>query len=94
MANHTARLYVVALTLVIFFVGWAAIAARPWAQSANDPRLQALAVRSAQLKQQAALVNQIVALRAKQSTRQLASATTAPAVKVVNLPPLTITRTS
>lgn len=94
MANHTGRLYVLALALVIFFVGWAAIAARPWAQR-SDPRLQRLAVRAAQLKQEAKLVNQIVALRAQKSRQQPASVTaSAPAVKVVNLPPLTVTRTS
>jgi hypothetical protein len=90
MTNHTARLYALALTLVVFFVGWAAIAARPWAQTAADPRLAALNVRAAQLKQQAAFINQVVAIRAKNNT----SVATAPAVRVVNLPPLTITRTS
>ena len=90
MTSHTARLYALALTLVVFFVGWAAIAARPWAQTAKDPRMAALNVRAAQLKQQAAFINQVVALRAKNKT----TAAAAPAVKVVNLPPLTVTRTS
>jgi len=88
MTNHTARLYVLALTLVVFFVGWAAIAARPWGQTAADPRLQALNLRAAQLKQRAAFINQVVALKAH------TTAAAAPAVKVVNLPPLTITKTS
>ena len=90
MANHTARLYALALMLVVFFVGWAAIAACPWSQTAADPRLATLNVRAAQLTQQAAFINQVVALRAKSQT----AAAAAPAVKVVNLPPLTVTRTS
>jgi len=94
MTNHTGRLYALALMLVVFFIGWAAIAARPWAQAATDPRLVALNARAAQLKREAAFVNQIVALRAKNPPAAVATAAAAPAVKVVNLPPLTVTRTS
>lgn len=95
MASHTGRLYATALALVIFFLGWAAIAARPWVTTAKvDPRMQVLAVRQAALQQQAKLVATIVAQRhaaaAKAATTQNVSA----AVKVVNLPPLTVTRTS
>jgi hypothetical protein len=102
MANHTARLYALALGLVVFFLAWAVVAARPWATTATDPRLRALAVREAQLRQEAKLVNQIVALRAKAAVALRAkaaaasrpAATSTSAVRVVNLPPLTITRTS
>ena len=99
MTNHAGRLYAVALGLVVFFLAWAGVAARPWATAGPDPRLQALAARTAQLNQQAKLVNQIVAQRAQLAqvtkNRQLASAAAAPAaVKIVTLPPLTITRTS
>lgn len=104
MTNHAGRLYAAALGLVVFFLAWAGVAARPWAASpAADPRTKALAIRETQLRQQAALVNQIVAQRAQLArvahNRQLASATAAPAaptpaVRVVNLPPLTVTRTS
>ena len=93
MANHTARLYALALGLVVFFLAWAVVAARPWATTATDPRLRALAVREAQLRQEAKLVNQIVALRAKAAANRPVATPTA-AVRVVNLPPLTITRTS
>jgi hypothetical protein len=99
MTNHAGRLYALALGLVVFFLAWAVVAARPWATAAPDPRLKALAAREAQLQQEAKLVNQIVAQRAQLAhvtqSRQLASAVAAPApVQVVNLPPLTITRTS
>lgn len=99
MTSHAGRLYALALGLVVFFLVWAGVAARPWATAAPDPRLKALAARTAQLNQQAKLVNQIVAQRAQLAqvtkNRQLASAAAAPAaVKIVTLPPLTITRTS
>jgi hypothetical protein len=48
-------------------------------------------VRAAELRREATLVNEIVALRAK--TRTSATPTTQ-AVRVVNLPPVTVTRTS
>ena len=99
MTSHAGRLYALALGLVVFFLVWSGVAARPWATAAPDPRLKALAARTAQLNQQAKLVNQIVAQRAQLAqvtkNRQLASAAAAPAaVKIVTLPPLTITRTS
>lgn len=96
MTSHAGRLYALALALVVFFLAWAVVAARPWATSAPDPRLRALQVREAQIRQEAQLVRQIVSLRRQVAARQLASAAPAPqpAVRVVNLPPLTITRTS
>ena len=106
MTSHTGRLYALALALVAFFLAWAVVAAHPWATTAGDPRLRALAARDAQLRREAKLVNQVVAqrwalyrteLRARRA--QIAAAATvapvsSPAVRVVNLPPLTITRTS
>lgn len=112
--NHVGRLYSLALALVIFFLAWAVVAARPWSASAADPRLKVLASREAQLRREAQLVNRVVARRwtayraalhtrqaeiaaAKARTAQLAvSYTAAPAagVRIVTLPPLTITRTS
>jgi hypothetical protein len=106
MTNHAGRLYTLALGLVVFFLVWAAVAARPWATATPDPRLKTLAAREAQLRHEATLVSQIVAQRAELArlarSRQLVSATAATAataapaaaVRVVNLPPLTITRTS
>ncbi|MGH2933668.1 MAG: hypothetical protein ACRDL2_04020 [Gaiellaceae bacterium] len=94
-ANHTARLYALALSLSAFFLAWAVVAARPWAPTKADPRLHTLSVRAAELRREAKLVNEIVALRAKASTSTPApSLASVPAVRVVNLPPVTITRTS
>lgn len=63
MANHHARLYGLALALVVFFLAWAVVAAHPWATAANDPRLKALGVRETQLRHEAKLVQKVVAAR-------------------------------
>jgi len=107
--NHVGRLYALALALVVFFLAWAVVAARPWATARADPRLKALAVREAQLRTEAKLVSRVVArrwaaYRTALRTRQaaIAAAASAPvptayaggSVRIVTLPPLTITRTS
>jgi hypothetical protein len=104
MTSQIGRLYALAGTLLVFFVLWAAIAAHPWASTSADPRLSALARREQVLRRDASLVQQIVAQRtalqksaAARKQAQAAAATAvapAPRVKVVTLPPLTITRTS
>ena len=63
MTSHQGRLYALVLALVIFFLAWAVIAARPWATASPDPRLNALAVREAQLRREAKLVGKVVAAR-------------------------------
>lgn len=63
MTNHHARLYGLALALVVFFVGWASVAAHPWAAAANDPRLKVLSRREAQLRHEARVVQKVVAAR-------------------------------
>lgn len=63
MTSHVGRLYTVALALVVFFLAWAVIAARPWTAAAVDPRLRALTVREAHLRAEAGIVNRIVARR-------------------------------
>lgn len=132
MANHLGRLYALALALLVLFVTWMAIAARPWrsestAEPSEDPRLVALAERERRLQREALVVRQTVkqrwaeyrqafkkrereiveaerrheealaaarldAERARISARAAAAPT--PAVRVVTLPPLTITRSS
>lgn len=63
MTSHHGRLYGLALALVVFFLAWAVVAARPWATAAADPRLRTLAVRQAQLQREAKLVRKVVAAR-------------------------------
>lgn len=93
MTSHLGRLYAATIAILVFFVIWAAVAARPWKTAASDPRLQQIALRQQALRRETALVNQVLALRPKAGA---AGSTTAAqtAVKVVTLPPLTITRTS
>lgn len=113
--NHVARLYALALALVVFFLAWAVVAARPWSTPTADPRLRTLAARETQLRREAQLVNRVVARRwetyrralharrmqiaaAKAHAAQVAASYSAPpatrSVRIVTLPPLTITRTS
>jgi pyruvate/2-oxoglutarate dehydrogenase complex dihydrolipoamide acyltransferase (E2) component len=116
MTNHVVRLYALALSLLVLFATWAAIAARPWASSQPkaDPRWAALTAREQRLRQEAVVVQRVVARRwhayrvrlavrrrevatATQRRAALASAAPAPAapsVRVVSLPPVTVTRTS
>ena len=109
MTSHVGRLYALAIALLVFFMTWAAVAAQPWATStASDPRLQAIAAREQQVRAESVtvrrLVNQRWAVYRKQlkvRQGQIAAAkhsqliaAAAPSVRVVTLPPLTITRTS
>ena len=87
MTNHVARLYLLAASVLGFFVAWAGIAAHPWQQAAAPgPASPGLVAYQQRLREDAALVRQLVALR------QVRPA--APAIRVVTLPPLTTTRTS
>jgi hypothetical protein len=63
MVSHHGRLYALALGLVVFFLAWAVVAAHPWATASGDPRLNALAIREAQLRHEAKLVQKVVAAR-------------------------------
>lgn len=107
MTSHVVRLYALAVALLVFFLSWAALAARPWASTTAgaSPQLRALAVREQRLRRESVVVRRVVArrwaaYRAQLRQRQAlnAAAATAPAaappVRVVTLPPLTITRTS
>ncbi|MCC6222225.1 MAG: hypothetical protein IT201_01895 [Thermoleophilia bacterium] len=86
MTSHVVRLYALALTLAVFFLLWAAIAARPWQEHgpSRDPRLNALAAREQRL--------QILAARVSSAPRSAEDAI--PAVELTALPPVTETRSS
>lgn len=86
MTSHVARLYVLAGSVLGLFLAWAGIAAQPWQQPAPATTSPALATYERRLHDDAALVAQLVARRRAQPA--------APAVRVVTLPPLTVTRTS
>ncbi len=65
MTNHTARLYAFAVALVVLFLTWAIVAAKPWARTkaAADPRVKALIVRQHRLRRETVVVQRLVALR-------------------------------
>ena len=86
------RLYVFAVTLLVFFVVWAVVAARPWVakSSSGDRQVAALAAREQRIHFESLLVRK---LNAQRAARQPVAAP-APAPRVVTLPPLVITRTS
>ena len=101
--KHSIRLYTIAATVFTLFVSWAAIAAQPWKTAAapnlRDARLVALAQRETLLRRDMALVQRIaarpaVSAKTSRTLQHRRSVTAAPAVRVVTLPPLVITRTS
>jgi len=105
MTSHVARLYALILGVLVFFVAWAAVVAHPWATTgASSSQLAALAARRQRVHLESLRVQKIVALRWSTYRRALAQHTAAPAplasapaspsVKVVTLPPLTVTRVS
>jgi hypothetical protein len=85
MTSHVARLYALAGSLLTLFLGWAAIAARPWHEPTTAAAPPALVRYEQRLNETAKLV---AAVRAGRQP------TAAPAVRIVTLPPLTTTRTS
>jgi len=93
-AGKLTRLYVFAVSLLVFLVTWAVVAARPWVTTAHSTGagVAALAAREQRIQVQSLVLRQLQ--RAQRSQRRLASAAPAPAPRIVTLPPLTITRTS
>lgn len=75
MSSHALRLYVASVTLLVFFVLWAVLAAKPWASSgrsaAPDPRLVALDRRQRRLEREAKVVKQELARRWREYRRRL-----------------------
>jgi hypothetical protein len=111
MTSQIGRIYATAVTLFVFFLTWAMVAARPAPSGSpsTGPELRALALREQRLQQESVAVQRVVARRwaayraqlakrrsqiatAKQA--QLAAAAAPPSVRVVPLPPVTVTRTS
>ena len=89
MTSQVVRLYVLAISLLVFFVLWATIAAHPWARASttrNAASARNLAILEQRLRADAALVRALGARSGPTSS--------APVVRVVTLPPLTTTRTS
>ena len=98
MTDHVARIYALAIAVLVFFVAWAAVAARPWTSSAApatpDPRVQALIVKQQRVRAEALAVRRVLAARRQHAAVSASTPTPVPSVRVVTLPPLTVTRTS
>ena len=104
MTDHVARLYALVAGVLAFFAAWAAVVSHPWAATATparDPRVAAIAARQQRVHLESLRVQKIVnarwsAYRAALAKRNAAAATAAaaPSVRVVTLPPLTVTRVS
>jgi hypothetical protein len=108
MTSPVARLYALVAGVLTFFLAWAGVTAHPWAAkatAAQDPRLAALTARQQRIQAESVRAQKIVALRWAVYHRALATrnkaaaatqsvAVTAPAARVVNLPPLVVTRVS
>jgi hypothetical protein len=75
MTSHALRLYVAAVTLLVFFVLWAVVAAKPWAstggQATQDPRLVALNRRQRRLERETRAVKQELDRRWRAYRRRL-----------------------
>lgn len=66
MTNSLGRSYTIALAVVVFFLSWAVIAARPWAEAPAakiDPRIAALNARERRLSKDAIEIRAIVQKR-------------------------------
>ena len=97
MTSHVGRLYATAVAIFAFFLAWAAISARPWVTTAKpSPRRSLIALREQALRRETKLVNQILGPACGRGEGTAAARRAAPtsAVRIVTLPPLTITRTS
>jgi hypothetical protein len=94
MTDHFARLYATALAVVVFFLSWAAVSARPWGHTAEakpDPRIAKLERREAKLRErqvrvQRRLDRRFEAYRAALAERQVQIATVQAAPAAVAAP--------
>jgi hypothetical protein len=75
MTSHALRLYVASVTVLLFFVLWAVVAARPWAGTSGhpglDPRLVALNRRQRRLERETRAVKQELDRRWREYRRRL-----------------------
>lgn len=99
MTSGVARAYVAAISLVVFFLVWVLVAARPRAAAGEGAAAAALAAREQRLEAESIRVDRLLEqrwtrYRAALAARRAAPPPTAPRVRVVTLPPLTTTRTS
>lgn len=66
MTSALGRVYAISLSIIVFFLAWAVIAARPWVEAPTariDPRIVALNVRERKLRAEAVKINALVKKR-------------------------------
>ncbi len=66
MTSHVARLYALAVAVLVLFAAWAVVAAHPWqtaTHKAADPRIHALVIRERRIRHQSIAVRRIVGRR-------------------------------
>ena len=61
--NDTGRAYALAITVLILFLAWGAIAAKPWAAAPVDPKVAKLQAKEKQAQEAAAKAKRIVDAR-------------------------------
>src|SRR4051812_15809739 len=86
MTNHVARLYALAVSLIVFFAVWLAVSTHPWPQTAKasppavDPQIARLQARERHLRAETRRVNLIVKRRYSAYRKALAQRNHANAV--------------
>jgi hypothetical protein len=98
MTSGVVRAYIAAISLVVFFLAWALVGARPRA-AAGGSAAAALAAREQRLEAESIHVSRLVEqrwahYRAALAARRDVRSPAPPRVRVVTLPPLTTTRSS
>jgi hypothetical protein len=66
MTSALGRVYAITLAIIVFFLAWAVIAARPWVEpptARTDPRIAALDARERRLRADAVKINALVKKR-------------------------------
>ncbi|MHB8059610.1 MAG: hypothetical protein ACYDHO_02100 [Gaiellaceae bacterium] len=66
MTSALGRVYTITLSIIVFFLAWAVIAARPWVEPVTprtDPRIAALDARERRLRADAVKINALVKKR-------------------------------
>jgi hypothetical protein len=95
MTSHVGRLYVLVSAILVFFLSWAAVAARPWpadpVASRFDSSLAALRDREQALEEKLALARRLIAAGSPDAALP---APRADIVQVVEAAPVTVTRSS
>lgn len=95
MTNHLARLYALALAILVFFLSWAIVAARPFAgeeaaapgeTARPDAHLASLRARERELRRRIAAARELLGAAAVPAPP--------PPVQVVSAPPATVSRSS